>query len=78
MVWRSDCIVHCFQNDCFKSSKLWLDVLNAYAKSGRGVPAHVGEHRGLHGIAALFTIGYVLVNPALHKFNRPVTHHVIL
>jgi len=71
---RSDRIVHRFQNDGFKRAKLGFDIFNGYAKGGGGLPAHIGKCRGAGGIAALFTVGHVLVNPALHKLDRAVTH----
>ena len=78
IVRRSDGIMHRFKDDGFKGAKLRFDVFNADAKGGGGVPAHIGECRGAGGITALFPIGHVLVNPAFHKFNRPVAHAAIL
>jgi hypothetical protein len=68
--------VHRFQNDGFKRAKLRFDIFNGYAKGGGGLPTHIGERCGAGGIAALFTVGHVLVNPALYKFDRAITHHV--
>jgi len=78
IVRRADGIMHRFKNDGFKRAKLRLDVLDADAKGGGGVPAHLGKRRGAAGIATLFHIGHVLVYPALDKFNRRVAHAAIL